>query len=100
MNAWRSVCGPISLAMPARRATRRTMRAAPCRSRRLPSLVVKIGPAQRSPTGQVDGAGGAWREGDSHGLAALAQHRQSPMAPFDAEGFDVDPDRLGDPKGR
>ena len=35
--------------MPARRATRRTMRAAPWRSRRWPASAVKIGPADRSP---------------------------------------------------
>jgi len=36
MNACRSVCG-LTLLMPARRVTLPTMRAAPCRSSRLPS---------------------------------------------------------------
>jgi hypothetical protein len=50
MNACRSVCGPTGLAIPARTATRRTIRAAPCRSSRCPSKVRKIGPSTRSPT--------------------------------------------------
>ena len=32
MNAWRRVCGPMGLSTPARRATRRTIRLAQCRS--------------------------------------------------------------------
>jgi hypothetical protein len=50
MNACRRVCGPTGLVMPARRAIRRTIRPAPCRSSRRPSAVRKIGPSQRSPT--------------------------------------------------
>jgi len=50
MNACRSVCGPTFLAIPARRVTRRTTRAAPCRSSRLPSAARNSGPAVRSPT--------------------------------------------------
>jgi len=49
MNACRSVCGPTGLAIPARRATRRTIRPAPCRSRRRPSAARKTGPSMRSP---------------------------------------------------
>jgi hypothetical protein len=45
-----SVWGPIFLARPARRASRRTIRPAPCRSSRAPAGVVKIGPSHRSPT--------------------------------------------------
>jgi hypothetical protein len=38
------------LAIPARRAIRRTIRPAACRSIRAPSVPMKIGPPQRSPT--------------------------------------------------
>gem|GEM_PF-5044174 len=49
MNACLSVCGPTFLLIPARRATLRTIRPAPCRSSRRPSWVTKMGPSQRSP---------------------------------------------------
>jgi hypothetical protein len=49
MNACRSVCGPTVLVIPARRAIRRTIRPAPCRSSRRPSAARKIGPPVRSP---------------------------------------------------
>jgi hypothetical protein len=49
MNACRSVCGPTFLAIPARRATRRTIRPAACRSSRRPSGARKTGPWHRSP---------------------------------------------------
>ena len=49
MNACLSVCGPTGLVIPARRATFRTIRPAPCRSSRRPSPVRKTGPSQRSP---------------------------------------------------
>ena len=48
MNAWRSVCGPTGLLIPARQAIRRTIRPAPCRSSRRPSGARKIGPSARS----------------------------------------------------
>ena len=44
-----SQCGLTSLAIPARRVTRRTIRAAACRSSRLPYAVTKRGPSVRSP---------------------------------------------------
>ncbi len=47
--------------------------------------------------GQVDGAGGARRQGDRDGLTALAQHRQGPMPPLHPEGLDVRADRFGHP---
>jgi hypothetical protein len=50
MNACRSVCGPTGLVIPARPATRRTIRAAPCRFSRRPSAARKTGPSLRSPT--------------------------------------------------
>jgi hypothetical protein len=49
MNACRSVCGPTFLTIPARRAVRRTILAAPCRSSRRPPADWKIGPWLRSP---------------------------------------------------
>jgi hypothetical protein len=45
MNACRRVCGLTCLAIPARRVTRRTIRAAPCRSSRRPSAARDSGPA-------------------------------------------------------
>jgi len=50
LKAWRRVCGPTGLVIPARRATRSTTRAAPSRSSRRPSLPGKTGPSHRSPT--------------------------------------------------
>jgi hypothetical protein len=49
MNACRGVCGPAGLVIRARRAARRTIRAAPCRSSRRPSPAGKAGPSLRSP---------------------------------------------------
>jgi hypothetical protein len=58
-KACRSVCGPAGLLRPARPATRRTIRAAPCRSSRRPPGVRKIGPPGRSPMARaVRGASG------------------------------------------
>jgi hypothetical protein len=45
MKAWRSVCGPTGLLMPALRASRRTIRQAAWRSSRCPSRPRKIGVA-------------------------------------------------------
>jgi hypothetical protein len=50
MNACRSVWGPTGLAIPARRATLRTILPAPCRSSLRPSAARKIGPSYRLPT--------------------------------------------------
>ena len=50
MNACLRVCGPTGLLIPARLATRRTIRPAAWRSRRRPSGRVKIGPSKRSPS--------------------------------------------------
>jgi hypothetical protein len=74
MNAYRRV-GPIALTIPARRATRRTIRAAPWRSRRRPSLAVEIGPVARSPMARST----ARARGDGYGLAALAEDGEGPM---------------------
>ena len=45
----RGLCGPTGLPVPARQVTRRTTRAAPCRSSRWPSADEKTGPSLRSP---------------------------------------------------
>jgi hypothetical protein len=49
MNACRSVCGLTYLLIPARRVTRRTILAAPCRSNHFPSAARNSGPLVRSP---------------------------------------------------
>jgi hypothetical protein len=48
--ACRSECGEIALSIPARFASRRTIRPAACRSKRLPSPRASSGPSLRSPT--------------------------------------------------
>jgi hypothetical protein len=50
MNEWRRLCGEIRLVIPARRASRFTVRSAAERSIRSPLLSTKIGPSTRSPT--------------------------------------------------
>jgi hypothetical protein len=47
--------------------------------------------------GQIECSGGPRCEGDGDGLAALAVRDQGPGASFEAELFDVDAERLGDP---
>jgi hypothetical protein len=65
MNACRSVCELTCLAIPARRVTRRTIRAAPCRSSRRPSAAKEQRPLA---DGQIDAAGGARRQRDGDDL--------------------------------
>ena len=47
---------------------------------------------------QVDGAGGAWREGDGDSLGALAQNGEGAVSALQAERLDVRPGRFGDPQ--
>jgi hypothetical protein len=94
MNASRSVCGPIGLPIPARRATLRTMRPAPWRSSRRPSAVRKIGPSQRSPTARSIARG----ERDGDDLAALTGDGQRPVTAFRAHCLDVGADGLRHPQ--
>ena len=75
MNACRRVCGPIALSTPARRATRRTMRLAQCRSMRCPSGRITKGPASRPPMARSTARVGARRERDGYDLAALPPDR-------------------------
>ena len=95
MKAWRRVCGPIFLASPARRATRRTILAAPCRSSRLRSRGGEARSFAAFADGQVDRAGGPRRERDNGFPAALAGNRQGPVAALGAQSLDVRAGGLG-----
>ena len=95
MNTRLSLCGPIRLLIPARRATLRTIRSAACRSSRRWSAVTKIGPPS-FPGGQVDRPGVTGRERDGDDLAALAGDRQGPVPAFQAQVLDVGADSFGD----
>jgi hypothetical protein len=75
--------------MPACRAARLTIRAAPCRPIRAPSARRKIRPVEPFPDRQVDRPRGPRGERDGDDLAALPQDRQGPVPPFDTEGVDV-----------
>jgi hypothetical protein len=97
MNACRNVCGPTFLARPALRATRRTIRAAPCRSSRRPAAVTKIGLSQRSPMARSI-ARGSRRQRDHRVLASLADDRQRAVAAFGAERLDIGAGGFGDPQ--
>ena len=85
MNACRRVCTPASLGIPARRATRRTTRAAPCRSGRCPSEAEENRPAHALADGQVDRPGRARCQRDSDDLAALARNDQRAVPALDAQ---------------
>src|SRR6266536_747869 len=90
MNPCVSVCGPMGLAIPARRAIRWTIRAAPCRSSRRPSGASKTGPSLRSPMARsiaraVRGASGM--------VTTLP-----PLHFLHAQGLNVCTSSLGDPQ--
>ena len=89
MKACLSVCGPTVLVIPALRATRRTIRPAPCRSSRCPSAARKMGPSLRSPIARSICPGGAGRERDSDDLATLAGDHQGTVPTLDAERLDA-----------
>jgi hypothetical protein len=97
MNACRNVCGLIFLFSPARRATRRTIRPALCRSIRCPSGRRKIGPSRRSLMARsiARAVHGAW-DGDQ--LAALTQHGQGAVPAFETEIVEVGAECFGDPQ--
>ena len=94
MNAWRSVWGPTRLAMPARRAMRRTIR---------PAAAVDpppVGSDEDRPVAafahrEVDGPGGAGRQRDGHHLASFAQDRQRAVPPLQPQVLDVGADGFG-----
>ena len=98
MNACRRVCGPTRLLIPARRATRRTIRDAACRSRRSPSEPQEDRALAAVSDREIDRAGGPGRKRNDDDLAALAENPQGAVAAFDAELFDVRTDRFGDPQ--
>jgi hypothetical protein len=96
-EAWRSVCGPTVLVIPARRAIRRTIHPAPCRSSRRPSAARKMGPSLRSPMARsiaraVRGASGP--------VTTLPPLRVITRVrwPLDTQRFDVRASGLGDPQ--
>ena len=95
MNACRRVCGPTGLVIPARRARRRTTRAAP------PVQPLSVGTEEDRALhpladGQVDGPRRPWRERDGDYLAAFASDHQGPVAAHDAQVLDVGACGFGD----
>ena len=85
MNAWRSVWGPMRLWMPARRARRRTIRPAAMAIKTCAVAADEDRPFASLTDGEVDGPGGAGRQRDGDGLAALADDRQGAVAAFEPE---------------
>ena len=88
VNACLKVCGPMGLPIPARRATRRTMRPAPCRSSRRPSPLRKIGLSQRSPTARSIARAPATRAG-AHARSVCAKSAESDRSRLDARSARV-----------
>src|SRR5271166_4015382 len=91
MNACLSVWGVTVLAIPARRATFRTIRPAPVDGE-------EDGPVAPFAGGQVDRPGGARRERDGDDLAALAGDRQGPVPSLQAQLLDIGTGGLRDPQ--
>jgi hypothetical protein len=77
--------------MPACRAPRSTIRAAPIRSEEDRAV-------EAVDDDQVDRPGRSRGHGDGDDLAAFAEHRQGAVAAFDAEGADVRTEGFGDPQ--
>jgi hypothetical protein len=76
------------MVIPARRAIRRTIRPAPCRSSCRPSAVRKTGPSLRSLMARSIARGaGCERDGDD--LAALAGDHQGTVPALDAKRLDA-----------
>ena len=98
INACRSVCGPAGAVIPARRATRRAIRPAPCRSRPCPFTARKTWSFAALADGQVDGPRGPRRERDGDDRAALTGDDRGPVAALDAGGLDVRAGGLADPQ--
>ena len=83
MSACRRVCGLTCSVIPARRVTRRTIRAAPCRFSRRPSAARNSGPLVRSPMARsIALAVRGERDGDD--LAAFAGYHQGPVPALEA----------------
>lgn len=98
MNAWCRMCGLACLAIPARRVTRPTILAAPCRSGLRSSTAVNRRPSVRSLMARSIAPGGARGERDSDDFAALAGDQQGPVPALKTEVLDVGSGRLG-PRG-
>jgi hypothetical protein len=98
MKACLKVCGPIGLSTPARRATRRTIRAGAVAVHPLAVSSQEDRAGESFADCQVDRPGRAWRQWDSHDLAALAQDSEGAVAPLHAESLDVGAERLRDPQ--
>ena len=93
----RIVCGPTFLTIPAFRAMRRTIRAAPWRSSRRQSGARKMGPAIRLPTARsIARAVRCQRYCDD--LAALAGDHQRPVPALDGQGVDIGANGFGYPQ--
>ena len=95
MNAWRSVCGPTRLLIPALRARRRTIRGGGVAVEPVAVGVEEDRAYAAFPDREVDGSGDPGGERHGDGLAALAQHCQGAMATLETQRFDVDSDHLG-----
>jgi hypothetical protein len=94
MNACRSVCGLPCLVIPARRVTRRTIRAAPCRVEAHAVRGEEQRPAGALADREVDCSGGARCERDRNNLPGLASDEQGPVTAFQAQVLDVGPGGL------
>jgi hypothetical protein len=98
MNACRSVCGPAGLMIPARRARRRTIRAAPVPVRPLPIGGKEDRPVDPLTDGQVDRPRRAGRQPDGDDLAALARDNKSPVPAPGAQVLDIGAGGFTDPQ--
>ena len=90
------MCGPTRLLIPALAGD--APHDPPC-GVTVESLTVRVDEDRALETfadGEVEGPGDPWGEWHGDDLAALAEHRQGPVAAFQAERFDVRTDRLGD----
>jgi hypothetical protein len=89
MKACRSVCGPTRLAIPARRAIRRTIRPGRVPVEALPVRFDEDRAHGALTDGEIDRPGHPRCERQSGGLATLAHHGEGAVAALEAEGFDV-----------
>ena len=98
MNAWRSVCGPTGLVIPARRADPADDPggAVPVQPSAIRSQEQR--PVAALADGQVDRPRRARRQRDGDDLAALAGDGQRPVATLDAERLDVGASGLRNPQ--
>ena len=98
MKARLKVCGPTGLVMPAPRATRRTMRAAPWRSRRSPSGPRNSGPSLLSPMARSMARAVRGASGTVTTLPPLRRMVRARWAALQSERLNVGPSGFGDPE--